>query len=130
VVAVAAATGVASAADEASPGIAVVSRAVAVKNVCAWPNLTPLPDGAVIATIFNQPCHGTWEGDVESHATTDGGATWTRGDGLELPSQSRLAKDQGLSLADGRLLTAYYARKTPRHDGYQMATVTWRLPPP
>jgi hypothetical protein len=30
-------------------------------------------------------------------------------------------------LADGRLLTAYYARKTPRHDGYQMATVVWKF---
>ncbi|MEX0689101.1 MAG: hypothetical protein WD072_10585, partial [Pirellulales bacterium] len=34
-----------------------------------------------------------------------------------------------VELADGRLLTAFYGRKTPRHDGYQMATVTWRLSP-
>jgi hypothetical protein len=31
-----------------------------------------------------------------------------------------------VQLADGRLLTAYYARKTPRHDGYHMATVAWK----
>jgi Na+/melibiose symporter-like transporter len=37
---------------------------IAIDNVCAWPNLTKLPDGAIIATIFNQPCHGLWEGDV------------------------------------------------------------------
>lgn len=54
----------------------VLARAVAVKNVCAWPNLTPLADGSVVATIFNQPCHGRWEGDVDCWATTDGGKTW------------------------------------------------------
>jgi len=49
---------------------------VAVKDVCAWPNLTPLADGSVVATIFNQPCHGLWEGDVECWATADGGQSW------------------------------------------------------
>jgi len=63
--------------DEATGGVEVFSRGVGVKNVCAWPNLTPLADGRVVATIFNQPCHGLWEGDVDCHATTDGGATWT-----------------------------------------------------
>jgi hypothetical protein len=29
-----------------------------------------------IATIFNQPCHGLWEGDVECWASEDGGRTW------------------------------------------------------
>jgi hypothetical protein len=50
---------------------------VAVDNVCAWPNLTVLPDGTIIATIFNQPCHGLCEGDVECWASQDGGRTWT-----------------------------------------------------
>jgi hypothetical protein len=27
------------------------------------------------------------------------------------------------------LLTAYYAKRTPLYEGYQMATVTWKLPP-
>jgi hypothetical protein len=49
---------------------------IAIDNVCAWPNLTKMPDGAIIATIFNQPCHGLWEGDVECWASEDGGRTW------------------------------------------------------
>jgi hypothetical protein len=49
---------------------------VAIDNVCAWPNLTQLRDGTIIATIFNQPCHGLWEGDVECWASVDGGANW------------------------------------------------------
>ena len=51
--------------------------AVAIDNVCAWPNLTVLRDGTIIATIFNQPCHGLWEGDVECWGSSDGGRTWT-----------------------------------------------------
>lgn len=49
----------------------------AIQGVCAWPNLQLLKDGTLIATIFNQPCHGEWEGDLDSWASTDGGVTWT-----------------------------------------------------
>ena len=51
-------------------------RYIAVDNVCAWPNLTLLPDDTVVATIFNQPTHGGWEGDVECWASEDGGRIW------------------------------------------------------
>ena len=49
---------------------------VAVDNVCAWPNLTVLRDGTVVATIFNQPSHGQMAGDVECWATENGGRAW------------------------------------------------------
>ena len=32
-------------------------RYIAIDNVCAWPNLTRLPDGEIIATIFHQRYH-------------------------------------------------------------------------
>ncbi|NLY00542.1 MAG: exo-alpha-sialidase [Rhodopirellula sp.] len=51
---------------------------VAVENVCAWPNLTVLGDGSIVATIFNQPSHAGLPGDVECWATEDGGKTWTK----------------------------------------------------
>lgn len=50
---------------------------VAVDNVCAWPNLTVLPDGAIIATIYSLPSHGGGEGDAQCWASTDQGKTWT-----------------------------------------------------
>lgn len=53
-----------------------MERFIAIDNVCAWPNLTRLPDGSIVATIFNQPTHGGWEGDVECWASTDDGRTW------------------------------------------------------
>lgn len=49
---------------------------VAVQNTCAWPNLTLLPDGTIVASIFNQPCHGMWQGALDCHASTDGGENW------------------------------------------------------
>lgn len=52
-------------------------RYVAVDNVCAWPNLTLLPEGDLVAAIFNQPTHGGWEGDVECWASKDQGQTWS-----------------------------------------------------
>ncbi len=51
---------------------------VAVDNVCAWPNLNMLRDGAIVATIFNQPNHGRTAGDVDCWASTDGGRTWQK----------------------------------------------------
>lgn len=53
-----------------------MERYVAVDNVCAWPNLTLMPDGTIVGTIFNQPAHGAWEGDVACWASTDGGCLW------------------------------------------------------
>ncbi len=48
----------------------------AIQGVCAWPNLQRLPDGTLIATIFNQPCHGSWEGSLDCWASADDGKTW------------------------------------------------------
>ena len=51
---------------------------VAVDNVCAWPNLTVLAGGTLVATIFNQPSHGSLAGDVECWGSKDGGISWTK----------------------------------------------------
>ena len=48
-----------------------------IKQVCAWPNLQVLKDQTIIATIFNQPCHGRWEGDLDCWASRDGGKSWS-----------------------------------------------------
>ncbi len=52
--------------------IETLNRFIAVDNVCAWPNLTLLNDGTVVASIFNQPSHGRGEGDVDCWSSTDG----------------------------------------------------------
>jgi Neuraminidase (sialidase) len=50
----------------------VDERFMAIDNRCAWPNLTVLKDGSIVATIFNQPSHARQEGDVECWASSDG----------------------------------------------------------
>ena len=47
-------------------------QVVAIENVCAWPNLTLLPDNTIAAVIFNQPAHGQGEGDIACWVSTDG----------------------------------------------------------
>jgi hypothetical protein len=53
-----------------------IETQVAIQAVCAWPNLQRLSDGTIVAAIFNQPCHGAWEGDLDCWASQDGGRTW------------------------------------------------------
>lgn len=55
-----------------------MERYIAIDNVCAWPNLTALPDGSLAATIYNRPVHGRWQGDVEVWVSTDDGYLWER----------------------------------------------------
>ncbi|HDY87443.1 MAG TPA: exo-alpha-sialidase [bacterium] len=53
-----------------------IENIIAVDNVCAWPNLTLMPDGTITAIIFNKPSHGLEEGDAVCYASRDGGKTW------------------------------------------------------
>lgn len=62
-------------ADELAPP--EIKRFVAIDNVCAWPNLTLLPDGSINTTIFGQPSHGQVAGAAECWNSADG-EFWTR----------------------------------------------------
>jgi hypothetical protein len=59
-----------------NPGDFTTQTTTAIQSVCAWPNLHILPDGTILAAIFNQPCHGMWEGDLDLWASTDHGVSW------------------------------------------------------
>lgn len=61
----------------AAADVEIVSRQVGVKDYCAWPNVTKLPDGTLAAVIFNQPAHGRLEGEVECWTSRDGRA-WSK----------------------------------------------------
>ena len=73
-------------------------RYVAIDNVCAWPNLTLLADGSIAVTVYNQPVHGRWYGDVECWASTDGGRLWTR---LSVPARGEPPGNR-MNVAAGR----------------------------
>ena len=51
---------------------------VVADNACAWPNLTVLRDGTIVATIFNAPYHANIVGDVECWGSSDNGLTWDK----------------------------------------------------
>ncbi len=48
----------------------------AIQGVCAWPNLQITPKGELLAFIFNQPCHGRWEGDLDCWISKNQGESW------------------------------------------------------
>ncbi|MDE2927383.1 MAG: sialidase family protein [Acidobacteriota bacterium] len=54
-----------------------LERYVAIDNKGNWPNLTPMPDGSIVATVFSEPAHGLWEGSAECWISRDGGKTWS-----------------------------------------------------
>jgi hypothetical protein len=60
------------------PAFNVLSAELAVPDVCAWPNLTLLPDGSIAAVIYNRPCHLTAEGEVDCWVSVDGGRRWAK----------------------------------------------------
>lgn len=87
-----------TASDQLKEKITVAHRFVAIDNVCAWPNLTVLADGTIIATIFNQPSHARSEGDVECWASTDGHFWEKRGTpAVHVPGTNRMNVAAGLA---------------------------------
>lgn len=96
-----------------------IERYVAIDNVCAWPNLTKMPDGSIMATIFNQPTHGGWEGDVECWASVDQGRIW-RLRGVPAPHEpktNRMNVAVGLAHDDSLIVLASgWSNRKPAGD--------------
>ncbi len=65
-----------STAAPAGPAFKVLSQKPVIENVCAWPKLSLLPNGTIIAALYNQPSHGKMPGDVACWASNDGGLSW------------------------------------------------------
>lgn len=83
-----------------------IENIIAVDNVCAWPNLTKMPDGSITALIFNKPSHGQEEGNAVCYSSKDGGRTWNFM-GIPVPFEpgtNRMNLAAGLS-NDGSLVT-------------------------
>lgn len=55
----------------------LVQSVVAVPNVCAWPNLTLLASGEILAIFHNQDGHGQAEGDVACWVSPSG-VSWQK----------------------------------------------------
>jgi len=70
----------------------ILERYVAIDNKCAWPNLTLMPDGSIVAAIFGEPCHQLWEGSSECWISTDGGKLWSF---LSVPAHHEAGRTRG-----------------------------------
>jgi hypothetical protein len=84
----------------------ILERFVAIDNVCAWPNLTLLPDQSIVTVIFNQPIHGRWEGDVDCWASVDGGRLWERRGAVTAHEPGTVRMNVGTGLAGNGDLVA------------------------
>ena len=75
---------------------------VAVDNVCAWPNLTLLPNGEIAAAIYNKPSHGFGCGNIELWVSEDDGRMWkyrsTVSDHSDDPKHVRMNHAVGLNI--------------------------------
>ena len=73
----------------------------AIDNVCAWPNLTLLPNGEIAAAIYDQPSHGFGCGNVALWVSDDDGRRWTYrshvSDHADHPEQVRMNCAVGLN---------------------------------
>ena len=69
-----------------------LERYIAIDNKCAWPNLTLMPDGSIVATVFGEPCHQLWEGSSECWISRDGGKLWSF---LSVPSPHEPGRCRG-----------------------------------
>jgi len=83
----------------------MIERFIAIDQVCAWPNLTLLPDGTILAAIYNQHCDAEWEADIECWGSSDGGRTWQKRGiaGMHEPKTNRMNVAAGLA-ANGDML--------------------------
>jgi hypothetical protein len=104
----------ASAGPSTLPG--VTSR-TGIQGVCAWPNLLLLNDGSLVVLVFNQPCHGFWEGDLDCWASEDEGRTWRfrgRAAGHE-PTTNRMNRSAGIANnGDVVVLCSGWADRSPK----------------
>lgn len=121
-------------ADEPAAAPASLVRYIAIDNVCAWPNLTRLPDGSMAAVIHNRPSHGGMEGDVECWVSSTGEFWELRGrpapndpQTVRMNVAAGLAKNGDLLvLCSGKVVTAYYAKRVENHERYHMGVAIWQ----
>jgi len=103
----------------ASTAPAQMDRYIAIDNVCAWPNLTLLPDGKMLTHIFNRPSHGLHEGDIETWISEDEGRLWTK-QGVPAPHEpgtTRIHVAAGLA-NDGALVAVTTGWGGPKLRGH------------
>lgn len=86
-------------------------------------DLLKLADGRVLLTIGDRRA----DKGVNVHLSADGGKTWTEGARISRGVSGDCGYPSTAQLADGTLVTVFYAAQTTSYDKYQMCAVRWRL---
>ena len=89
-------------------------------------NLLVLQDRRILFTCGSRipGYHG-----VFTKVSEDGGRTWSfLGSLITAVSLGDCGYPSTVQLADGTLVTAYYARNAPHHQSYHLAVIRWRAP--
>ncbi|HAZ62454.1 MAG TPA: hypothetical protein DCZ72_02410 [Armatimonadetes bacterium] len=88
-------------------------------------DLIHLSDGRILLTWGHRGRHEVW-----AKASADGGHTWGRPWKVFATNPGDMGYPATIELADGLLLTAFYAANSPLHEGYHAGLVAWRPPAP
>jgi hypothetical protein len=100
----------------------------ATDKACYPANAIRLRDGRILLSYGNRMI-----GDprVEAKVSADGGRTWSAPIRLvdvvaaPKPGLEDMGYPSSVQLADGSVLTAYYAKHSRLHDGYHLAVIQW-----
>lgn len=84
------------------------------------PHLLRLKDGRILLTFGNRR-----DGGIETCLSTDDGRTWSPATRIFTTGPGDMGYPSTAQLPDGKLVTVFYAIKSPLHDGYHMGAVGW-----
>ena len=84
------------------------------------PHLLRLKDGRILLTYGNRR-----DGGIETRISADEGKAWATPQRLFTTGPGDMGYPSAAQLPDGKLVTVFYAIKSPLHDGYHMATIGW-----
>ena len=84
------------------------------------PHLLRLKDGRILLTYGNRR-----DGGIETRLSSDEGKTWAPTTRLFTTGPGDMGYPSTAQLPDGKLVTVFYAAKSPLHDGYHMGAVGW-----
>ena len=86
------------------------------------PHLLRLKDGRILLTYGNRR-----DGSIETRLSSDDGKTWEPVQRLFTTGPGDMGYPSTAQLPDGKLVTVFYAQKSPLHDGYHMGAVGWAV---
>ena len=87
------------------------------------PHLLRLKDNRILLTYGNRR-----DGGIEALITSDDAKTWSAPLRLFTTGPGDMGYPSTAELPDGKLVTVFYAIKSPLHDGYHMGAIGWTVP--